>query len=79
MDVRPAVRTVYEGFILLLQAKWRYDPGKPTPFTVRFALDRCGISSSQTIQEASWWLVRYGSIRQVKREKGSWTYLPGAS
>jgi hypothetical protein len=77
LDVRPAVKTVYEGFILLLQAKWRYDPGQSTQFTVRFAMSWCGISSSQTIQEAMWWLVRYGYIRQVKREKGSWTYLPG--
>jgi hypothetical protein len=78
-DVRPSVRTVYDGFLLLLQAKWRYDPGAPTQFAVRFAMDWCGISSSDTVQGALWWLVRYGYIRQVKREKGSWTYLPGAS
>jgi hypothetical protein len=76
LDVRPAVKTVYEGFVLLLQAKWLYDPGKPTQFTTRFAMTWCGISSSQTVQEAMWWLVRHGYIRQVKREKGSWTYLP---
>jgi len=36
-----------------------------------------GISSSETVQKALWRLVRHGYIRQVKREKGSWTYLPG--
>jgi Bifunctional DNA primase/polymerase, N-terminal len=77
VDVRPAVRTVYDGFIMLLQAKWRYDPGRPSMFTTRFAMDWCGISSSQTVQEALWWLVRHGYIRQVGREKCSWTYLPG--
>lgn len=76
LDVRPAVKTVYEGFVLLLQAKWRYDPGKPSQFTVRFAMTWCGIKSAHVVQEAMWWLVRHGYIRQVKREKGSWTYLP---
>jgi hypothetical protein len=77
LDARPSIRAVYDGFILLLQAKWRYDPGKPTQFTVRFAMAWCGISSSETVQKAVWWLVRHGYMRQVKREKGSWTYLPG--
>ena len=77
LDARPSIRAVYDGFILLLQAKWCYDPGKPTQFTVRFAMAWCGISSSEAVQKAVWWLVRHGYMRQVKREKGSWTYLPG--
>lgn len=77
LDTRPSIRTVYDGFILLLQAKWRYNPGQATQFTVRFAMTWCGISASDTVQKAIWWLVRHGYMRQVMREKGSWTYLPG--
>lgn len=77
LDVRPSVKTVYEGFVLLLQCKWRYDPGQPTQFATRFAMTWCGINSSDTVQAAMWWLVRHGYIRQVGRDRGAWLYLPG--
>jgi Bifunctional DNA primase/polymerase, N-terminal len=77
LDVRPAVRTVYDGFMLLLQAKWRYEPGVPTVFAVRFAMEWCGISSSDTVQKAIWWLVRHGYMRPVGRHERACTYLPG--
>jgi hypothetical protein len=78
-DVRPSVRTVYDGFLLLLQAKWRYDPGKPTQFAVRFAMDWCGIDAKDTVEAALWWLVRHGYIRRAGRDGKAWLYLPGAS
>jgi hypothetical protein len=42
--VRPAVRKVYEGFLLLLGCKWLRSPGVPTTFTWQFAADWCRIS-----------------------------------
>jgi hypothetical protein len=77
-DVRPSVRAVYDGFLLLLQAKWRYDPGKPTQFAVRFAMDWCGVDAKDTVEAALWWLVRHGYIRRVGRDGKAWLYLPGA-
>jgi hypothetical protein len=78
-DVRPSVRTVYDGFLLLLQAKWRYDPGKPTQFAVRFAMDWCGVDAKDTVEAALWWLVRQGYLRRVGRDGKAWLYLPNAS
>jgi hypothetical protein len=78
-DVRPSVRAVYDGFLLLVQAKWRYDPGKPTQFTVRFAMDWCGVDAKDTVEAALWWLVRHGYLRRVGRDGKAWLYLPNAS
>jgi hypothetical protein len=77
LDVRPSVKTVYEGFILLLQVKWRYDPGQPTQFAVRFAMEWCGIDAKDTVEAALWWLVRHGYIRRVGQDGKAWLYLPG--
>jgi hypothetical protein len=74
-DVRPAMRTLYEGFLALLAGKWLYDAGKPSAFTVRFAMHWCGLSS-HTVQECLYHLVRQGYLRPVTRYKGMVLYLP---
>jgi hypothetical protein len=36
-DARPSLRRVWEGFLLLLGAKWLHTPWQPTPFSWRLA------------------------------------------
>lgn len=38
---------LYDGFQRLLQAKWRYRHGEPTPFAWRFASAWCGLTARQ--------------------------------
>jgi Bifunctional DNA primase/polymerase, N-terminal len=73
--VRPAVRKVYEGFLLLLGCKWLHTPGDPTPFSWRFAADWCGISERHA-GESIRWLLQEGYIRQVGKHRGTALFLP---
>lgn len=76
LDVRPALRTLYEGWLLLLGCKWLYDPGKPSAFSVRFAMDWCGLSS-HTVQEGFDQLIRQGYLRRAGHYQGMPLYVPG--
>ena len=62
---------------MLLQCKWLYDHGKPTPLTEGFAAAWCGIGSKHVYAECMHWLRRHGYLRYVGRERGSKVFLPG--
>ena len=73
--VRPAVRKVYEGFLLLLGCKWLHTSGDPTTFTWQFAADWCGLSERHAGQRIRW-LLQEGYIRQGGKHPGTPLYLP---
>jgi Bifunctional DNA primase/polymerase, N-terminal len=75
-EVRPAIRLVYEGFLLLLACKWWYTPQAPTTFSWRFAAVWCGLGERH-VGEAMHWLLAHGVIRQVGRYRGMALFLPG--
>jgi hypothetical protein len=75
--VRPAVRTLYDGFILNLQCKWLSKPGTPTPYTRDFAKAWCGMKSNHVVEEGIYWLRCHGYMRYVGRQHGSQVFLPG--
>ena len=56
------VRTVYDGFVLLLGCRWLHTPGLPTPYTWRFAARWCGVSERHA-GEAISELEKLGIIR----------------
>jgi len=74
--VRPAVRQVYDGFLLLLGCKWWYMPQVPTTFAWRFAAAWCGLNERH-VGEAMSWLLAHGYIRQMGRHKHMALFLPG--
>jgi Bifunctional DNA primase/polymerase, N-terminal len=74
--VRPAIRTVYEGFLLLLGCKWWRTPEAPAPFSWRFAAAWCGVAERH-VGEAMHWLLTQGWLRQVGRYRGLALFLPG--
>jgi hypothetical protein len=76
-NVRPSVRTLYDGFILNLQCKWLTKPGTPTPYTEGFAMAWCGMKSKHIVEEGICWLRRHGYMRPAGRENGSQVFLPG--
>jgi hypothetical protein len=76
-QVRPAVRTLYDGFILNFQGRWLYEPGRPMPYTREFAKAWCGITSNHVVEEGIAWLRRHGYMWYVGRERGSQVFLPG--
>jgi hypothetical protein len=73
--VRPAVRKVYEGLLLLLGCKWLRTLGAPTAFSWRFAADWGGISERHA-GESIQWLLKEGFIRQVETYKHMALFLP---
>jgi hypothetical protein len=75
--VRPAVRTLYDGFILNFQGRWLYEPGKPMPYTRGFAKAWCGMKSNHVVEDGISWLRRHGYMREAGRQHGSQVYLPG--
>ena len=75
-DVRPAVRTVYEGFLFLLACKWWHTPEAPTPFSWRFAAAWCGVGERH-VGEAMQWLLAQGYLRQVGQYRQMALFLPG--
>jgi len=74
--VRPAIRMVYEGFLLLLGCKWWHTPEAPAPFAWRFAAAWCGVAERH-VGEAMHWLLVQGWLRQVGRYRGLALFLPG--
>lgn len=79
-NAKPVVRRVYEGFKLLLQCKWIYEPGAPTAFSWRFAAAWCGVPqryAGEAVQE----LLKMGVIRIVGKHRGTpkpmAVFLPG--
>jgi Bifunctional DNA primase/polymerase, N-terminal len=74
--VPPAVRQVYEGFLLLLACKWWHTPQAPAPFSWRFAAAWCGLGERQ-VGEAMHWLLTQGLIRRVGRHHRMALFLPG--
>jgi hypothetical protein len=75
--VRPAVRSLYDGFILNFQGRWLYEPGKPMPYTREFAKAWYGIKSNHVVEEGISWLRRHNYIRYVGRQHGVQVFLPG--
>jgi hypothetical protein len=73
--VRPAIRMVYEGFLLLLGCKWWHTPQAPTPFSWRFAAAWCGLGERH-VGEGMRWLLAHGFIRQVGRHDKMALFLP---
>jgi hypothetical protein len=76
-DVRPAVRTVYEGFLFLLACKWWHTPEVPTAFSWRFAAAWCGLGERH-VGDAMHWLLAQGWLRQVGRYRGMALFLPSS-
>ena len=74
--VRPAIRQVYDGFLLLLGGKWWHTPRAPTPFAWGFAAAWCGLEEQQ-VGEAMHWLLAQGWLRQVGRYRQMALFLPG--
>jgi Bifunctional DNA primase/polymerase, N-terminal len=74
--VQPAIRLVYEGFLLLLGCKWWHTPEAPAPFSRRFAAAWCGLGERH-VGEAMHWLLAQGWLRQVGRYRGLALFLPG--
>ena len=75
LTVRPAVRKVYEGFLLLLGCKWLHTPGAPTPFSWQFAAGWCRISERHA-GESLQWLLQQGYIQQVGTYQRMALFLP---
>jgi hypothetical protein len=71
----PAVRHVYEGFLLLLACKWWHTPEAPSPFSWCFAAAWCGLGERQVV-EAMQWLLAQGLLRQVGRHRNMALFLP---
>jgi hypothetical protein len=73
--VRPAVRKVYEGFLLLLGCKWLHTSGAPTTFTWQFAADWCGLSKRHA-GESIRWLLKQDYIQPAGKHRGTALFLP---
>lgn len=56
-----AVRTVYAGFILLLQCRWLYEQNQPVAHSRGFAGRWCGVPEFHA-EQAIHWLHDYGYI-----------------
>src|SRR5215813_13125280 len=54
VKVPTAVRKVYDGFILLLQCRWLYEPHQPVAYSRGFAGQWCGVSAFQAQQAMHW-------------------------
>jgi hypothetical protein len=76
LDVRPAIRKIYEGFQLLLACKWWHTPDVPAPFAWRFAAAWCGLGTSH-VGDAMHWLLAHGFLRQVGTHGRTALFLPG--
>jgi hypothetical protein len=63
-EVRPAVRAVYTGLVLLRGLKWHLWPGNGTTFSWRFAATWCGVDK-KTAEKAMRWLMEQGYVRSV--------------
>lgn len=70
-----SVRTVYDGYTLLLSCRWLYAPGEPAPFTVRFAADWCGVSHA-TAARAIPALIEMQVIAKVGATKANGKTIP---
>jgi hypothetical protein len=77
-DVRPAIRTVYEGFLFLLACKWWHTREAPTPFSWRFAAAWCGLGERH-VGDAMHWLLAHGWLRQVGTHGQMVLFLPGGA
>jgi hypothetical protein len=75
LEVRPAVRKVYEGFLFLLGCKWWHTPQAPTTFSWRLAAAWCGLGQRH-VGEAMHWLLAHGFVRQVGRYRHMALFLP---
>jgi hypothetical protein len=64
IGVKPSIKRVYEGFLLLLACKWIDTAGAPTPFTWDFTAAWCNITP-RIGKEAMNELLRAGMIRQA--------------
>ena len=73
--VRPAIRLVYDGFLLLLGCQWWHTPQAPTPFAWRFATAWCGLGERH-VGEAMHWFLAHGWLRQVGRSRQMALFLP---
>jgi hypothetical protein len=75
VEVRPAVRKVYAGFVFLLACKWWHTPQAPSPFSWRFAAAWCGLGERH-VGEAMHWLLAQGWLRQVGQYRNMALFLP---
>ena len=72
----PAIRKVFDGFLLLLGCKWLHTPAVPTVFSWRFAMGWCGVGSMTTVSKAMQWLLAHRFIRQVGEWRRAALFLP---
>ncbi len=76
-----SIQRVYDGFQLLLQCRWLYKPGAPTPFTGDFASNWTGLSRRHAMA-AFRYLLSHGVIQGVETlERGGRPlrlFLPGS-
>jgi hypothetical protein len=74
-DVRPIVRTSYEGFVHLLGCRWLHTPDEPAPWTHPFAARWTGITMRQA-KDARWDLVQIGALVHVGNSGRAKLWLP---
>lgn len=72
----PDVQRVYDGFRLLLGARWLHSSGEPAPFTWKFARAWCGVPEHRA-GAAIQALLKQGVIRKAGEHKRVTLFLPG--
>ena len=68
--VNDSIRTIYEGFVYLVQIRLLYDKSqKEHPYAYDFIRRWCGIGSYGTISKGLTWLKENDYIREVRRQE----------
>jgi hypothetical protein len=70
-DVKPVVRAVFEGFLLLLGIKWLAWPDSATTFSWRFGAAWCGVTQ-YAVGESMKWLLKGGYIKETGAHTGKY-------
>jgi hypothetical protein len=70
-EVKPAVRAVYEGCLLLLGLKWHLWPENGTTFSWRFAAAWCGVTK-WAAEDAMKWLMNAGYVHSVGKSRSAY-------
>ncbi len=72
----PDVQRIYDGFRLLLGARWLHSPNEPAPFTWKFARAWTGIPEHRA-GAAIQGLLKHGIIKKAGEHRHVTLFLPG--